>query len=47
MGNVSQIYDRKWVLLVVADKAKVQFLQLCFKACDEWAKIVLIHFTMI
>ena len=46
MGNVSQIYDGKWVL-VVADKAKVQFLQLCFKAWDEWAKIVLIHFTMI
>lgn len=39
MGNVSQIYDRKWVLLVVADKAKVQFSQLCFKASDEWSEL--------
>ena len=33
------LYDRKWVLSVVADKAKAQFSQLLFKGYDEWSKL--------
>ena len=40
MGSVSQIlYHRKWISIVVADKAKVQFSQLCFKASDEQSEL--------
>jgi hypothetical protein len=39
-GNFIQIiYDGGWVLSVVADQAKPQFLKLCFKAADEWAEL--------
>ena len=33
------LFDREWVSAAVADKAKVQFSSLCFKASDEWLEL--------
>ena len=33
---VEILFETNWISAVVADKAKAQFSQLCFKASSEW-----------